>query len=256
MLKKALRVTERIPAITAPLFMVLFGLVRLLSSESIVESKKLTPKVLPRLGLTKEVVDRLPRFCSYPNGSSMESMNVILVGSKSELCKLYDNSGWYKALPVSMWTLIRAHFALVFGGQFLHGPVTPLYVGGRQQQLAFQKPTDINQFKQRHHMRLWKTSAKTPQGRNIWIGQASYDIDIKHVGSWFKFPVHQIDGDLDWEREVLRADLLAGGGVDHGYLRLQPPHTGENIFDDHFKADGRAFVIEAPHSASDVQKAA
>ena len=255
MLKRAIRVTEKIPAITAPLFMVLFGLVRLLSMEAVAEPEKSTSSVLPKLGLTREVVGQLPRCCRYANGSPMESMNVIIIGTKQEVRSLYQASGWYEALPVSLLTLFRAHMAIILNTQFLRGPVTPLYVGARKQRLAFQKPTALNKFRQRHHMRLWSTQFITPAGRPIWIGQASYDVDIKHIGSWLKFPVHQIDGDLDAEREVLRADLRAGGGTNHGYLRLQSAHRGSNVFNDEFTSDGRAFVIEAPQVNSGVQKA-
>ncbi len=251
MFKRALRAIERIPAITAPLFVALFGGLRvgMRMRQKNLDPKNVRTRAVPAIGLTKEVVAALPRQSFHASAKPMETMNIILVGKKSELRQLYKLAGWYEALPVSFWNLLRAQLTLMFNGQFLRGPVTPLYVGINQQDLAFQKPTELNKFRQRHHMRLWKTRFKANTGQPIWIGQASYDIGIKQTGSLVKVPVHEVDADLNAEREVLRGDLLAAGGVDYGYIKLQDAHSGVNAFGDDFEADGRACVIGAPHEA-------
>lgn len=251
MFKKVTRAYERIPAITAPLFMALFTGASLTTHMRRKASSKehVAAKALPEVGLTKDVVAALPRTSYYANGRSMESMNVILIGTKTELRNLYKLSGWYEALPVSFVNLLRCILAIKLRMQFLHGPVTPLYVGFTQQGLAFQKPTSLNRFEQRHHMRLWKTRFVAPSGQPIWIGQASYDKGIKQAGSLIKVPIHEIDGDLDAERDLLRHDLIAGGGIDYGYIRLEAAHTGENGFGDAFTSDGRAMVVGVQKSA-------
>jgi len=245
MFKRFLRAIERIPAITAPLFVALFGGFRigLRLRQKYSRPKNVRTRALPAIGLTKEIVDELPRHSFHASARPMESMNIIMIGTKSELRRLYAAAGWYEALPVSFWNLLRAQLSIMLNAQFLRGPVTPLYVGINQNDLAFQKPTTINKFRQRHHMRLWKTQYHAATGQPIWIGQASYDIGIKQTGSLIKVPAHEIDPDINAERDLLRSDLLAAGGTDYGYIKLQDEHKGINAFDDKFFADGRAAVV-------------
>lgn len=245
MFKRVLRAFERIPAITAPFFVALFGGLRVgfRLRQRQMNPKHVRTRALPAIGLTKEIVDELPRHSYHASARPMESMNIIMIASKPELRQLYKDSGWYEALPVSLWNLLRAQVCLMLNAQFLRGPVTPLYIGISKQDIAFEKPTELNKFRQRHHMRLWKTRFTAATGQPIWIGQASYDIDIKQTGSLIKVPVHQIAADINAERDYLRGDLLAAGGVDYGYIKLQDAHKGKNAFGDSFAADGRACVI-------------
>jgi len=251
MFKQSLRAIERIPAITAPLFMALFGGFRLVLRlrQKSIKDRLAKGRALPSIGLTKEVVAKLPRESHHASSRPMETMNIIVIGTKTEIRQLYFMAGWYEALPVSFWNLLRSQVTIMFNSQFLRGPVTPLYVGMNQHDLAFQKPTELNKFKQRHHMRLWKMSFTATTGQPIWIGQASYDVGIKQTGSLVKVPVHEIDDNLNTEREILKRDLLAAGGVDYGYIKLQDQHKGVNAFGDDFFADGRACVIGAPNEA-------
>lgn len=245
MFKRFIRAIERIPAITAPLFVALFGGFRIGMR---LRQRRLVPKyvrtrALPSIGLTKDIVAELPRHSFHASAKPMESMNIIVIGTKKEIRNLYILAGWHEALPVSLWNLLRAQLSIMFNGQFLRGPVTPLYIGINQNDMAFQKPTGMNKFRQRHHMRLWKTAYHAATGQPIWIGQASYDIGIKQTGSLIKVPVHEIDPDLNAERDILRNDLLSAGGIDYGYIKLQDEHKGVNAFDDKFFADGRAAVV-------------
>ena len=50
-------------------------------------------------------------------------------------------------------------------------PVSNLYVFGRIQDLAFEKPT--NDVQNRGHIRIWKTGALIG-GQSVWVGAVSY----------------------------------------------------------------------------------
>ncbi len=196
-----------------------------------------------KLGLRSDVVDSLPRRgLRYDNGRLNESMNLVLFGTAEEVYDTWAEAGWYAADPVTPWSLLKSFIALVFNLQYKHGPVTPIMANGHQQEMSFQKPTDMNKFRQRHHARVWSTPYASTSGRPVWIAHASYDIDIKNI---FKFPpAHEIDKDLDGERGIVVKDLTGAGAVLRGFVVLQQPHSGVNAFGDEFETDGRAAVLE------------
>jgi hypothetical protein len=67
---------------------------------------------------------------------------------------------------------------------------------------AFEKM--LNTFLKRHHLRLWRTTAATADGRPIWLGASTHDIGLDvHLG----VASHAIDPNLDWERTKVGADL-------------------------------------------------
>ena len=73
-----------------------------------------------------------------------------------------------------------------------HAPVSQLYLFGRAEDLAFEKM--LNTFLKRHHLRLWRTTVSTADGREIWLGASTHDIGMDmHVG----VISHAIDPNLD-----------------------------------------------------------
>ncbi len=82
-------------------------------------------------------------------------------------------------------------------------PVSNLYVFGRIQDLAFEKPT--NDVQNRGHIRIWKTSALIG-GQSVWVGAASYDSGIE-LSSTNHFPTHHIAPTVDLERNAVGSDL-------------------------------------------------
>jgi len=97
-------------------------------------------------------------------------------------------------------------------------PVSELYLFGRAEDLAFEKM--FNTFNKRHHLRLWRTEARTPDGREIWLGAATHDIGLEptNTGSIS----HAIDPNLDDERSRVGADLAVGGSVTAEKLVTRP----------------------------------
>lgn len=203
-------------------------------------------KNLAKLHLDQDIVERLPRVAIHGgNNQPMEVMNLVLLGNLATIEAAFVAAGWFKAVPASLWSLTRAQFALLGGGQYQDGPVTPFFVGTKAQAAAFQKPTELNQFKQRHHGRIWQTSLKSTDGRHIWMGQFSYDMSIKAYGPLLGWPpVHEIEPHIDNERDLVAHDLAEQGGKLLGYVRLHEAHEGKSGFGDTYVTDGRAAVVE------------
>jgi hypothetical protein len=119
--------------------------------------------------------------------------------------------------------------------------VSNLYVFGRIQDLAFEKPT--NDVQNRGHIRLWQTGTLIG-GQLAWEGQASYDQGIELSGI-NHLPTHHIAPTVDLERNAVGADLEKTGLVkDELYGAFTPPIVyARNGGGDYYESDGDVLVI-------------
>jgi undecaprenyl-diphosphatase len=106
--------------------------------------------------------------------------------------------------------------------------------------LAFQKPTNSNTLRQRHHTRLWHTDFKLADGKEVWVATASYDEGIEFAGP-AKLPTHHIDPNIDAERSYIVSSL---GLKNVSYEQVVNPQAGKNASGDTFFTDGKAVVTE------------
>ena len=114
----------------------------------------------------------------------------------------------------------------------------------RPQDLALQRAR--NTILQRNHLRLWLAPFRF-QGKSVWVGQVSRDIDIKVTTSSSTLTTHVIDPNVDEAREhVLQSLLVAGAIKRFGFVAgIEPaspdnPHT--NLSDDPYFTDGLRLV--------------
>ena len=77
--------------------------------------------------------------------------------------------------------------------------MSPLYVFGRKQDLAFEQDVG-GSADQRHHVRWWRAEPLDAAGRPLWIGDATFDRDagISHLTGQI---THHIAPDIDAERD-------------------------------------------------------
>jgi hypothetical protein len=149
-----------------------------------------------------------PQRASGKDGKPGDPLNLVVIGNGTEILNVFNKAGWGEAerkTGKSVWDTVRA----VAGDQgFGRAPVSDLYLFGHREDLAFEKM--LNTFLKRHHMRLWRTGATTPDGREIWLGAATHDTGLDvHPG----VVSHAIDPDLDAERAKVGADLRVTGRV-------------------------------------------
>jgi hypothetical protein len=140
------------------------------------------PDNLHKVGLSRDVYLGLPRLSYLAGGRPMEWMNLVLVGQGRDIEQTLQAAGWYRAREVAPWSIGRAFWAILTHGQYLHGPVTPLFVGKQVHAFGYQKPTESHAFAQRHHARFWQTEFTDELGQPIWIAHASFDKGIKGHG--------------------------------------------------------------------------
>jgi hypothetical protein len=182
-----------------------------------------------------------PQRASAKDGKPGDALNLVVIGSIAEIRDAFNKAGWGEAerkTGKSVWDTVRA---MADDQGFGKAPVSDLYLFGHREDLAFEKT--LNTFWKRHHLRLWRTAATTPDGRGIWLGAATHDTGLDvHPG----VVSHAIDPDLDAERAKVGADLRVTGRVTAEELvtRPDPLSQGFTATGGTWKTDGLLLVID------------
>ncbi len=172
-------------------------------------------------------------------GTPLEPVNlIILAGSEDKLLEAMRAAGWKQARPPSPGPLMQAAWAAWTNGPDDTAPVTPYFWAGQPNDLAFEKPTAGDTLRERHHVRIWRSPYLLADGRQVFLGAASFD-DGLDPGIF-----HHIDPNIDAERDTLAADLAAIGAVLLPSKAVSPPRLGTSVAGDPWFTDGKATLIE------------
>jgi hypothetical protein len=93
--------------------------------------------------------------------------------------------------------------------------------------------------------KLYQATRGTWNGREVWIGAATHDIDISKARANTKWG-HRIDPHVDREREWIETDLLFAGTAT-SYALVDRPHvpkTTANGTGDIITTDGQLSIVE------------
>jgi undecaprenyl-diphosphatase len=183
---------------------------------------------------------KLSKYTETLIGTKQEPLNIIIIAKdENELINAFVSANWYLAETPSLITASKIAQSAIFNISYLNAPMTPSFWNAEVHNFGFEKPTDKNSVRQRHHIRFWKTNITTDDGRKIFVGTASLDTNIK----WLI--VHKIDPDIDTEREVVFTDLQSTDLI-LSYTKEQfvPPLLGKNFARDQFFTDGKTYIIE------------
>ncbi len=199
-------------------------------------------------------------FTAYPSitqtksGAEGDPLNLVFVGSKDQITYSFQQAGWLIPDPITPQTAEKIAVASLAHKRYPTAPVSNLYVFGRVQDLAFEKPT--NDVANRGHIRLWKTGTLIG-GQLVWVGQASFDHGIELSGT-NHLPTHHIAPTVDLERNAVGADLEKTGLVkDELYGAFTPPIVyARNGGGDYYESDGDVLVINYTHAPLQLQKPA
>jgi hypothetical protein len=117
-----------------------------------------------------------------------------------------------------------------------------LYLFGREQDLAFEKPVGDDPRK-RHHVRLWRTDRDDPDGRPVWVGAAIYDERVGFSRTTGQI-THVTASNIDVERDYLFHDLEKTGALSEVFAidDFHKVRSGRNGGGDPWTTDGRLFV--------------
>jgi hypothetical protein len=184
-------------------------------------------------------VDRVTQTSDHHPG---DPVNIVLVGSDAEVVQGMAEAGWLPANPITFRSSVRIVAASLLRRPDDDAPVSNLFLFGRKQDLAFERPVEGGP-RHRHHVRFW-LSDKLREGRPAWIGAATFDerIGFSHTTGQI---THHIGPDVDAERDRLAKELQKAGVVrsiewNNGFhSRLE----GRNGGGDRWRTDGRLAIV-------------
>jgi hypothetical protein len=182
-----------------------------------------------------------PRVTHTSSGAAGDPINLVLIGSQAQLTQSFHQAGWLTPDPITPQTSARIAAASLAHRSYPTAPISSLYVFGRAQDLAFEKPT--SDVQNRGHIRLWVTGTQL-NGQQVWLGQASYDHGIE-LSATNGFPTHHIAPTVDLERNAVASDLERTGLVKAEVTTTfaSPVLYARNGGGDFYESDGDAIVI-------------
>lgn len=212
-----------------------------------------THVVAPRLFTHYEYAPELtslPKRTTDAHGHEGDPVNVVIVGSGDELRTAMHMAGWVIADSLTRGTKLAIARSVLFNRPDSAAPVSPLFLFGRQQDVAFEREVGSS-ARRRHHARFWLAAGVLHGGRAVWLGDATFDqrAGLSHRSL---HPTHHIATDVDQERDTLMADLARAGQIT---LEFEATGTGprvdaHNAEGDRFDTDGEMDVaVIAPENA-------
>jgi hypothetical protein len=183
-----------------------------------------------------------PKTTLTPQGIPGDPLNIGLIGKEEEVVTAMHAAGWSPADPITLKSSIRIATSVMFKRPDPDAPVSGLYLFGRKQDLAFEKPVGGN-ARHRHHVRYWKWADAGRAGRPLWIGSATFDTSVgfSHLTGQV---THHIAADIDAERHRLIEDLIAVGWLSRTYQVTGVGATiaGRNGGGDRYFTDGELTI--------------
>ncbi|WP_341728827.1 LssY C-terminal domain-containing protein [Brooklawnia sp.] len=138
-----------------------------------------------------------------------DPVNLALLGSTEQVRQAMQDAGWTPADPITLRSAWKIISSTIARRSYDRAPVSPLFLFGRTQDMAYQQEVAGNPAK-RHHVRFWRTPDDwlLPGGTRVdWLAAGTFD---RAVGfSLFTLQVtHKIDADIDVERDHVIATIV------------------------------------------------
>ena len=165
---------------------------------------------------------RIPRFTEARDGLEVDPVNIILLGSKADLIKSFEEIGWQKADKLTINSSIKMVSRFLTNKSYPRAPFSSLFLFGRKQDIGFQESIG-NSPRKRHHIRFWATNTekiedpldinfwkkkqkiKNEEGL-VWIGAGSEDIGFGLTKLTYQLS-HKVNPNIDLERKYILEKL-------------------------------------------------
>ena len=190
---------------------------------------------------TKPLPD-VDRVTQTADGHPGDPLNIALEGGEQEAVRAMLAAGWYPADPITFSTSVRIAVDTALRRPDDDAPVSPLYLFGRKQDLAFEQPVPGGP-RHRHHVRYWRWD-QTRDGVPVWFGSVTYD---ERAGLSYTTGqvTHHIGADVDAERDRLAAELTRArwAAAVEWIDDFNGEREGRNGGGDLWRTDGRLAVV-------------
>jgi LssY-like putative type I secretion system component LssY len=189
-------------------------------------------------------IEALPCCATTEDGRGLEDpLNFVLVGEGNEILPSLVRSGWHVSEVLRRASALETFRSYFFSVLYPYAPISPIYLFGREQDLALQKARET--ARQRNHLRIWRAPLRC-EGNPVWVGQISRDVGLRL--SWKGVVAHEVDPDVDEDRYYLLQDMLRSQGVERfGWaagVGAAPPSKPHRMSDGSpFFTDGLRLVL-------------
>ncbi len=201
-------------------------------------------------GITPDLLSRIPRRVSDPNGNPGDMVNVLIVGTQDQLVNAFAAAGWVQVDKTVGSTVLNAILGTIEKKDYLTMPMSTLFLFDRSQDYGYAHAEPVKVAMSRNHLRAWK-SPYDVDGRPLWCVAATHDIgferDQRNNGI-----THKIDPAIDGEREYVNGTLTETGLVvqrDH-VMPADPLTTAKTATGGEFHSDGRILVLVLKNAPS------
>ena len=202
-------------------------------------------------GITLDLLSKIPRRISDPDGRPGDMVNVLIVGTQDQVIQVFTEAGWVQVDKTVGNTLLSAVLDTVEKKDYLTMPMSTLYLFNRPQDFGFAHGEPVKVVMSRHHLRVWKSPYEV-MGQTLWCVAATHDIgferDQRNNGV-----THKIDPAIDGEREYVNGTLSSTGLVvqrSH-VLPTDPLTTAKTATGGEFHSDGRILVLMLKNTTSE-----
>ncbi len=228
----------RLPFVGGILLLSLAGLAAILSVQSkLRRASQAGRAVSANISPTEKLLTTVTRY-----GTAGDPINIQFVGTDGQIGTAFAAAGWYRADEIDFVTSVRICVDSVLGRKYSTAPVSNLYLYGRQEDMAFERPGAS--VRQRDHIRIWNTNRPESDGRPIWIGSVTKDTKVE-LAKTNHLPTHHIDGNLDAERALAVSELALTGYLVQETTRpgFGKETHGFNGEGDPYETDGQVAVL-------------
>ncbi len=183
--------------------------------------------------------NNLPKFTETLIGDNQEPISLVVVArNDQEFVSDMQNTGWTLASQPDVGSMLNLAKTALLNQNYPTAPMTPSFWNAKVHDFGFEKPTEEQSVRRRHHARFWKTNVEMPDGQHVYVGTVSLDTGIKWLIT------HKIAPDIDSERELLFTDLGKAGLIT-SFQKIQSVTSvlGQNFTGDQFFTDGKLYII-------------
>jgi hypothetical protein len=193
--------------------------------------------------LTPDLLEKIPRRVSDPQGNPGDMVNVLIVGSEDQVVHAFTTAGWVKVDASVGSTLLGGLMDTLEKKDYLTLPMSKLFLFERVQDYGFAHAEAVKVAMSRHHLRAWKSPYQV-DGRPLWCIAATHDIGFERDQRNNRI-THKIDPAIDGEREYVNTTLSGTGLVtQRTHVRpANPLEEAKTATGESFHSDGRILVL-------------
>jgi hypothetical protein len=201
------------------------------------------PPERPIPSITSELLEKIPRRVSDPQGNPGDMVNIVIIGTQSEVEQVFTTAGWVKVDRSVESTVVTGLLDSLEKKDYLTMPMSTLYLFNRPQDYGFAHAEPVRVAMSRNHLRVWKSLYEV-EGRPVWCVAATHDIGFER-DQRKNGVTHQIDPAIDGEREYVN-NTLSGTGLVTERTHVTPPNAlteAKTATGGEFHSDGRILVL-------------